>query len=176
MADLEALLTAWRPKSEAYAKRVGYEIVEEFYDAAVSGADAIRDGFDCLAVIVHHCPHDANRPRGHSSLMGALDIQIAVRRDIANNVVAELELAKDGEVGLTFLSQLERIELGHDKEATRSPHASSERLRAMKRRPRPSRPRGANRMKLRRSKAPLWTPTNGSPMQLRRRPTSTASP
>jgi hypothetical protein len=79
-----------RPAIEAYAKRVGYKIVEEFYDAAMSGADAIRDGFDCLAVIVHHCPHDANRPRGHSSLVGALDIQIAVRRDIANNVVAEL--------------------------------------------------------------------------------------
>ena len=48
--------------------------------------------------------------------MGALDVQIAVRRDIANNVVAELELAKDGEIGLAFVSQLERIELGHDKE------------------------------------------------------------
>jgi hypothetical protein len=48
--------------------------------------------------------------------MGGLDVQIGVRRDAAGNVVAELELAKDGEVGLAFVSQLEPVELGRDKE------------------------------------------------------------
>ena len=48
--------------------------------------------------------------------MGGLDVQIGVRRDAAGNVVAELELAKDGEVGLTFASRLEPVELGRDKE------------------------------------------------------------
>ena len=36
-----------RAAIEAYAKAAGYEIVEEFYDAAVSGADPVseRSGF-----------------------------------------------------------------------------------------------------------------------------------
>jgi DNA invertase Pin-like site-specific DNA recombinase len=39
-----------REAIEAFAKRAGYEIVAEFYDAAVSGADAIeaRPGFLAL--------------------------------------------------------------------------------------------------------------------------------
>jgi hypothetical protein len=82
----------------------------------IKAADAIRDAFDCLVVIVHHSPHDANRPRGHSSLMGALDVQIAVRRDADGNVIAELELAKDGETGLVFVSRLEKIEIGRDED------------------------------------------------------------
>ncbi len=57
-----------------------------------------------------------NRPRGHSSLMGALDVQIAVNRDAEDNVVAQLELAKDGETGLVFVSRLERIELWRDSD------------------------------------------------------------
>ena len=76
--------------------------------AYVRAADAVRDAFDCLVVIVHHCGHDGERPRGHSSLIGALDVQIAVTRDAENNVVAELELAKDGETGLVFVSRLEK--------------------------------------------------------------------
>ena len=52
--------------------------------------------------------------RGHSSLMGALDVQIAVIKDANDNVVATLELAKDMEVGLRFVSRLEKVELGKD--------------------------------------------------------------
>ena len=84
--------------------------------AYIRATDAIRDAFDCLVIIVHHCGHDGARPRGHSSLMGALDVQIAVRRDAANNIVAELELAKDGEVGLQFLSRLKVVEIGRDQD------------------------------------------------------------
>ena len=77
----------------------GSESSDKDMAAYIRAADAIRDAFDCLVIIVHHCGHDGARPRGHSSLMGALDVQIAVRRDPADNIVAELELAKDGEVG-----------------------------------------------------------------------------
>jgi hypothetical protein len=94
----------------------GSESSDEDMAAYVRAADAIRDAFGCLVVIVHHCGHNAARPRGHSSLMGALDIQIAVRRDAADNIVAELELAKDGEVGLQFLSRLKVVEIGTDQD------------------------------------------------------------
>ena len=59
----------------------GSESSDEDMTAYVRAADAIRDAFGCLVVIVHHCGHNGDRPRGHSSLMGALDVQIAVRRD-----------------------------------------------------------------------------------------------
>jgi AAA domain len=84
--------------------------------AYIKAADAVRDAFDCLVVIVHHCGHDGERPRGHSSLMGALDVQIAVSRDAEENVFAELEMAKDGETGLVFVSRLEKFEIGRDAE------------------------------------------------------------
>jgi hypothetical protein len=94
----------------------GSESSDQDMAAYIRAADAIRDAFDCLVVIIHHCGHNGERPRGHSSLMGGLDVQIGVRRDVAGNVVAELELAKDGEVGLAFVSRLEPVELGRDEE------------------------------------------------------------
>jgi AAA domain len=94
----------------------GSQSSDEDMAAYIKAADAIRDAFDCLVVIVHHCGHDGERPRGHSSLMGALDVQIAVRRDAESNVVVELELAKDGETGLVFVSRLEKFEIGRDED------------------------------------------------------------
>jgi hypothetical protein len=48
--------------------------------------------------------------------MGALDVQIGVKRDAADNIVAQLELAKDSEVGLQFVSRLRVVEIGVDKD------------------------------------------------------------
>ncbi len=92
----------------------GSESSDEDMANYVRAADAIRDAFDCLVVIVHHCGHGGDRPRGHSSLIGALDVQISVKRDAADQVIAELELAKDGAPGLQFVSKLEQIEIGID--------------------------------------------------------------
>jgi AAA domain len=94
----------------------GSESSDEDMSAYVRAADAIRDAFGCLVIIVHHCGHGGDRPRGHSSLMGALDAQIAVRRDATDNVVAELELSKDGETGLQFVSRLKVVEIGADQD------------------------------------------------------------
>jgi AAA domain len=94
----------------------GSESKDEDMTAYIQAADTIRDTLNCLVLIIHHSGHNGERPRGHSSLMGALDVQVAVGRDASGNVVATLELAKDGETGLTFVSRLERIELGRDSE------------------------------------------------------------
>jgi hypothetical protein len=94
----------------------GSESSDEDMTAYVRAADAIRDAFGCLVVIVHHCGHNGDRPRGHSSLMGALDVQIAVRRDANDNIVAELELSKDGETGAQFVSRLKVVEIGSDQD------------------------------------------------------------
>jgi hypothetical protein len=94
----------------------GSESSDEDMSAYVRAADAIRDAFGCLVVIVHHCGHNGDRPRGHSSLMGALDVQIAVHRDANDNIVAELEMSKDGETGLQLVSRLKVIEIGVDQD------------------------------------------------------------
>jgi hypothetical protein len=92
----------------------GSESNDEDMTAYLRAADALREAFQCLVIIVHHCGHDGHRPRGHSSLIGGLDVQVAVKRDNNDNVVAMLELAKDGEVGLTFTSRLEQVQIGID--------------------------------------------------------------
>lgn len=92
----------------------GSESSDEDMTAYVKAGDALRMAFNCAVVIVHHCGHDGTRPRGHSSLMGAVDAQIAVKRDAADNVIATVELMKDGAQGDEFASQLEVVEVGID--------------------------------------------------------------
>ena len=78
----------------------------------------LRDAFNCAVVIVHHCGHEGTRPRGHSSLMGALDVQVAVKRDTADNIIATVELMKDGSQGDEFASRLEMSMSGSTMTAT----------------------------------------------------------
>jgi hypothetical protein len=92
----------------------GSESSDEDMTAYVKAGDALRMAFDCAVVIVHHCGHEGTRPRGHSSLMGACDAQIAVKRDAADNIIATVELMKDGPQGGEFASRLEVVELGLD--------------------------------------------------------------
>jgi hypothetical protein len=92
----------------------GSESSDEDMTAYVKAGDALRMAFDCAVVIVHHCGHEGTRPRGRSSLMGACDAQIAVKRDAADNIIATVELMKDGPQGGEFASRLEVVELGLD--------------------------------------------------------------
>ena len=118
IADIKRQLGETRPAAICIdtlnRSLVGSESKDVDMGAYIRAADAIVRAFECLVVVVHHAPHDGDRPRGHGSLMGALDVQIAVRRDSAGNVIAELELAKDGEVGLTFTSRLAPVEIALD--------------------------------------------------------------
>lgn len=85
----------------------------------IHAADAIRDAFQCAVIIVHHCGHEGTRPRGHSSLMGALDVQISVTRDATNNIVATVEFMKDGQEGDQIVSRLEAVDIGTDTDGDR---------------------------------------------------------
>lgn len=80
----------------------------------VKAADAIRVAFDCVVPIVHHCGIESARPRGHSSLTGAADAQISVRRDAAKNVVSTVEYMKDGAEGDVINSRLEVVTVGKE--------------------------------------------------------------
>ena len=92
----------------------GSESDDEDMGAYIKAADAIRDAFNCLVVIVHHCGHEGTRPRGHSSLMGALDAQLAVKRLEDDSIVATVELMKDGAQGDEWTSRLAVVDLGLD--------------------------------------------------------------
>ena len=82
----------------------------------VRAGDAVREAFGCVVIIVHHCGVEGTRPRGHTSLTGAVDAQLAVRRDTLGNVVTTVEWLKDGAEGESVASRLEPIEVGIDED------------------------------------------------------------
>jgi AAA domain len=80
----------------------------------IRAADMIRCAFDCAIGIVHHCGLAGDRPRGHTSLSGAADAQIAVERDASGLIITKVEHMKDGEAGAATQSRLHGVGLGHD--------------------------------------------------------------
>jgi hypothetical protein len=94
----------------------GSENKDEDMSAYIQAADTIRAKFKCVVVIVHHCGIDGTRPRGHTSLIGADDVQIAVKRDEDKTIIFTVEHMKDGQEGETIASKLEVVEVGHDKD------------------------------------------------------------
>jgi hypothetical protein len=94
----------------------GSESDDKDMAAYIRAADAIRDAFGCAVIVVHHCGVDASRPRGHTSLTGAVDAQLAVKRDGSDNVQVTVEWMKDGPEGDVIASRLEPIEVGRDND------------------------------------------------------------
>ena len=92
----------------------GSESSDEDMSAYIKAADAVREAFGCVVLVVHHCGHEATRPRGHTSLTGACDAQIAVKRDTNGTITATVEWMKDGEEGEEVFSRLEQVEVGID--------------------------------------------------------------
>ena len=94
----------------------GDENSSEDMTAYIRAAGAIQAAFGCVVIVVHHCGVEGKRPRGHTSLTGACDAQIAVRRDVSGAIVAKLEWAKDGPEGDEIFSRLEAMEVGVDED------------------------------------------------------------
>jgi hypothetical protein len=92
----------------------GSESEDKDMGAYVHAATAVREAFNCAVVIIHHCGVSGDRPRGHTSLTGAADAQIAVKRDGAGHVIATVEWMKDGPEGTTIASELKQVEVGLD--------------------------------------------------------------
>jgi hypothetical protein len=90
----------------------GSESSDEDMGNYIKAADELREQFDCLVPIVHHCGHDETRPRGHSSLMGAIDGQIKIDRpERGISMTAEVELMRDGPEGKVVRSIVRQIEV-----------------------------------------------------------------
>jgi hypothetical protein len=93
---------------------VGSESKDEDMARYLAAAESVAQELNCAVVIVHHCGIDATRPRGHTSLSGAVESQLAVKRASTGEVIVTVELAKDFPEGTEIVSRLERVELGVD--------------------------------------------------------------
>jgi hypothetical protein len=80
----------------------------------IAAAEAIQAAFGCVVIIVHHHGIDESRPRGHTSLRGAVDTQIKVTRDDQNNIIVEIEDMRDGPEGAQIASRLVVVDVGID--------------------------------------------------------------
>jgi hypothetical protein len=89
----------------------GSESRDEDMGNYVRAAESIRDRFGCVVIIVHHCGWDDTRPRGHSSLPGAVDAQISVVRT-ENVITVTVEMMRDGAEDTQVVSKTEVIEVG----------------------------------------------------------------
>jgi hypothetical protein len=93
---------------------MGSESKDTDMSAYVRAAEAIRDAFKCVVIIVHHCGLDDTRPRGHTALPGAVDAQLAVARE-GNAVTVTVEMMRDGPEETVVTSMVEVIEVGQDR-------------------------------------------------------------
>jgi hypothetical protein len=94
----------------------GSESRDEDMGAYVKAADKLREAFGGLVVLIHHCGINGERPRGHTSLTGACDAQIAVKRDAADRIIATVEFMKDGAEGDVIASRLAVVDVGLDED------------------------------------------------------------
>jgi RecA-family ATPase len=72
----------------------GSESKDEDMAAYLAAAAKIEQKFNCLVVLVHHCGIEGTRPRGHTSLTAAVDVQLAVERLDDRQMSVRVELAK----------------------------------------------------------------------------------
>lgn len=94
----------------------GSENNDQDMSAFIEAATHIGVEFGCAVMVIHHCGVDGNRPRGHTSLPGAVDAQIAVRMSNSGAVTAEVEHMKDGAPGAKVVSRLEPLDVGLDSD------------------------------------------------------------
>jgi AAA domain len=93
----------------------GSESKDDDMGAYRDAADRMRVEFRCAVIIIHHCGINGDRPRGHTSLTGAVDAQLAVKRDVDKSILVTLELMKDGPEGDMMRLGLEVVDVGIDR-------------------------------------------------------------
>ena len=120
IADIRAQLDDVRPVAIAIdtlnRSLTGSESRDEDMSAYVQAADAVREAFACTIFLIHHCGIDGTRPRGHTSLTGACDTQLAVKRGSNGVVTVTVEYMKDGSEGDVIASRLEVVDVGQDQD------------------------------------------------------------
>lgn len=86
----------------------GNENSPEDMGAFIAACDALAKELNCLVLVIHHSGKDQSRGmRGHSSLLGAVDTEIAI-----TDGAAEVKKQRDGPEGERFGFTLQAVELG----------------------------------------------------------------
>jgi hypothetical protein len=93
---------------------VGSESKDEDMAKYLAAAELVASDLRSAVAIVHHCGIDASRPRGHTSLTGSVESQIAVKKSAGGEVIATVEHAKDFAEGDAIASRLELVTVGVD--------------------------------------------------------------
>ena len=94
----------------------------------IRNAQNLSCRFDCFVLAVHHVGHGADRrPRGHSSLKGAVDLQIGTDRLPNEFMKATLsvEKVKDGEDNFHFIGTMRRVVIATDVDGAVAPGIAS---------------------------------------------------
>lgn len=95
----------------------GDENDSEDMGRAIFAAHLLSVELGCLVLFVHHSGKaEGAGARGHSSLLGAADAELAVTRDEEGERCVELTKAKDGEDGVRFRFKLKSVDLGAVRE------------------------------------------------------------
>lgn len=88
----------------------GDENSSQAMTTVINVADQIRDDLGATTLFVHHTGKDTARgPRGHSSLLGAVDTEIMI-----DDHIATAKKVRDGENGEMFGFDLKVVDMGQD--------------------------------------------------------------
>ena len=83
--------------------------------AYVSHCEWLAAELNCFVLLVHHCGKDeAKRLRGHTSLLGAINTEIEVKRQRGEVGTATITKQRDGADAAEFVCALEKMLLGYD--------------------------------------------------------------
>tara|TARA_R110002074_G_scaffold181694_1_gene346391 strand:+ start:2769 stop:3863 length:1095 start_codon:yes stop_codon:yes gene_type:complete len=82
----------------------------------IEAVDAVRVALNCGAIVVHHSGHEGTRPRGGSSLTGAADAQLAVKKHSNGIISVVVDAMRDGPDGATYYSRFEKVVVGTDRD------------------------------------------------------------
>jgi AAA domain len=93
---------------------VGSESRDEDMGKYLGAADFVAAKLASAVALVHHCGIDATRPRGHTSLTGSVECQIAAKRSESGHVETKVEYAKDFAEDAETVSRLELKVVGTD--------------------------------------------------------------
>jgi hypothetical protein len=95
----------------------GDENSSEDMGAFVGMCDAVAKALGCLVLIVHHSGKDAAKgSRGHSSLLGAVGVELEVLREQGLPGTIKNTKQRDGEDGAEYGFNLEKVVLGVDRD------------------------------------------------------------
>lgn len=108
--------------------------------------DLIAKELQAFVLVVHHSGKDASRgSRGHSSLLGAVSLELEVTREQKHPGVIKVTKMRDGEDGMEYGFDIESVELGQDEDGeTVSTGISTEADAGEARAVREAKPQGIN--------------------------------